>query len=340
MNKKLLALAVAAAMTAPMAANADVTIYGKMHVSIDATDSSDSSDSDNTSISSNSSRIGFKGSEDLGNGLKAVWQVENDTVLDEADGAKWASRQSFLGLAGDFGTVAMGKLETPFKLMNVNPFGDTIGDNRALLGTNNDTSHTFNMRTKNTIAYISPNMGGVSVIGAYVTDHTNDTSAEDDNNTDAFSASVKYKSGGLMLGGAFERHNFSTSGTVDGLRLAASMTMGATMAGFVWENTDGQTDHDRDAWTVALTQGFGNNKIKAAYTTVNESSNNLDEASMWAIGLDHVMSKRTTVYGMYSSLTNDDNSARQLGVAGHGDKLTSVSGGDQSGFSMGLVHTF
>ncbi|OOZ39501.1 hypothetical protein BOW53_11360 [Solemya pervernicosa gill symbiont] len=346
MNKKLISMAIAAVLAAPAISVADVSISGTMHMSIDATDSGDASDSDNTSVSSNFSNIVFSGDEDLGNGMKAVWQVMNVTVLDESNGAQWATGPSYLGLAGDFGTVIMGKADTPYFTFQsgFDVFDGTLADLATTMGTDgggntNAWSDNFNLTTQNTIAYISPDMGGFSVVGAYVTDW-DAAGAEDNNNTDAFSVSASYSSGGLMVGGAFERHNHDGGVTNDGIELGASMTMGETSVGLLWENLDGDSNTDRDAWAVYLTQGFGNNTAKVLYTTVNESSNNLDEASMWAIGLDHAMSKRTSVYGMYASLENDDNSQRSLGGVDHGDILTYNSGADQSGFSMGIVHSF
>ena len=74
MNKKLIAAAIAAAMVAP-AAYAQATLYGKFHTSIDKNDN-DSYDEDNWEVNSRASRLGVKGSEDLGGGLKAIYQLE------------------------------------------------------------------------------------------------------------------------------------------------------------------------------------------------------------------------------------------------------------------------
>jgi len=73
MNKKLIALAIAGAVAAPAAMANDVTVYGKVRQGINAVDMSGM---DYVTISDYSSRLGFKGSEDLGNGLKAIWKME------------------------------------------------------------------------------------------------------------------------------------------------------------------------------------------------------------------------------------------------------------------------
>jgi len=141
MNKKLLAVAVAAALVAPLAAFADsgnVTISGDMKVSVDSLDNGNTR---KLNASSNSSHIAFAGNEDLGNGLKAVWQVDSEVAMGATGNGSNAlsSRNSFLGLAGGFGTFVVGKHDTPVKLLGrkVDLFGDQIGDSRNLIS---DTS--------------------------------------------------------------------------------------------------------------------------------------------------------------------------------------------------------
>ena len=124
MNKKLIALAIAGAFAAPLAANADtsnVVIYGELAVSVDSVDGGgtcvgcSSAAADNRGrVSSNNSFIGFKGAEDMGNGLNAIWQFENQVALDA--GGWGGARNTFLGLAGkEWGSVTLGKQDTPHK---------------------------------------------------------------------------------------------------------------------------------------------------------------------------------------------------------------------------------
>ena len=94
MNKKLLAAAVAAAVVAAPAAFAESTVYGKMHTSVDMIDY-ESSNEDNWEMNSRASRLGFKGSEDLGNGLKAIYQIE--LQVNSGGGSDGQGSTSFLG---------------------------------------------------------------------------------------------------------------------------------------------------------------------------------------------------------------------------------------------------
>src|SRR5690606_38078804 len=104
----------------------NVQIYGLMQLSVDRVDNGDET---GTSMAPNSSRIGFRGSEDLGNGLKAIFQLESSVNPDERTGG-WTGRDSWVGLASNsLGTVRVGSMFTAYKSSTdyADPFGDTIG---------------------------------------------------------------------------------------------------------------------------------------------------------------------------------------------------------------------
>src|SRR5574340_1647481 len=169
MKKSLIALAVAGVVSAPaFAATSNVDVYGKLHVSVSVFDDQNTAAED-TQVSSNASRIGFKGAEDLGGGLSAIWQIESGVNLDEQSGT-WASRNSFVGLKGDWGTAIAGNHDTPLKLVGraVDLFGDTMADSRNVLGGGSD------MRAKNTVAYITPSFSGLTIAAAYTNDPKNE----------------------------------------------------------------------------------------------------------------------------------------------------------------------
>lgn len=136
MQKKLLALAIAGALSVPLAAQAqssNVQIYGVLNPSVDFIDNGDDS---GAVMSNNSSRIGFKGSEDLGNGLKAIFQLESAISPDERTGT-WTGRDSWAGLSSaSFGTVRVGAMFTAYKSSTdyVDVFGDTVGDYNNIVG--------------------------------------------------------------------------------------------------------------------------------------------------------------------------------------------------------------
>ena len=122
MKKSLIALTLAAL---PVAAMADVTLYGQVKAGVDisrvrqkATDANGATTSKTTKtateIADYGSRIGFKGHEHLSNNLNAIWQVEQNTSVAGTDSG-WGTRESFIGLEGGFGKIRAGKLNTTLK---------------------------------------------------------------------------------------------------------------------------------------------------------------------------------------------------------------------------------
>lgn len=168
MNKKLLAAAVAAAVVAAPAAFAESTVYGKFHVSIDNNDIDDTKD--NYEVNSRSSRLGFKGSEDLGGGLKATYQLELSVDVTDGSGVTGTNRNTYIGLAGDFGEFRVGRHDTPAKTAFYGSGNDVLGDSILDLnpGSLNPIGVFTERRVNNAIAYISPNFSGFQVAAAII----------------------------------------------------------------------------------------------------------------------------------------------------------------------------
>jgi len=141
MQKKLIALAVAGLASTGAFAQSNVTVYGVADATFDvvrASNVANGYDLGNMNrVSTNSSLIGFKGAEALGNGLTAVFQFESGVGFDGA-GALGVTRDSFVGIAGGFGTVVLGNLTGPTRALggavDVNSGATSIGSNGALLG--------------------------------------------------------------------------------------------------------------------------------------------------------------------------------------------------------------
>lgn len=126
MRKKLTALVLSAL---PLAAVADVSLYGEIKAGVEGRNIqlqlteplpniqpqvTKRKSRIRTKISDFGSFIGFKGSEDLGEGLKAVWQLEQDVSVAGGGASQWGNRESFIGLAGEFGTLRAGRVANQF----------------------------------------------------------------------------------------------------------------------------------------------------------------------------------------------------------------------------------
>lgn len=370
MQKKLIALAIAGLASTAAFAQSNVTIYGVVDASIDITDSGDTTGATGdrtTKISSNSSRLGFKGTEDLGNGLKAVFQIETGIDADGTGGtADNASRNTYIGLAADgWGQMIVGRYDTPYKTATSgwNLFGDHLADYRNLMGRG---VINFDGRAPNTLRY-DLTTNGFSLAAAYVAG-AEGTTLDTDTKGKGLSVSGSYTFNAFTGVLAYEKHDFgtigtNTMGTINGtiggnaVVLAANDSEKAWKAGLgykegpiraslVYEKVDfdlAAGNSERKAWTVGGGYTFaGNNEVKLAYTKADELDGVPSSgAKQWAIGVDHVMSKRTKVYAEYVKLSNESGAAYGLTGAGStGSTAALGADSDPSAFQFGVKHSF
>lgn len=388
MQKKIIALAIASALTAPaaFADTSNVTVYGKADLSYDLTNNGAIG---TNKVSSNVSYLGLKGSEDLGNGLSAVWQIEQQINIDNstATANTFATRNTFAGLSsGSVGTFILGRHDTPYKLASrgFDVFGDSIADNRSLMGgasyVSNMTTLTtnappassagasFDGRQGDVVAYISPAMSGFTGAIAYVAGAEGANVAGASKGA-AWSLAGLYGNGPLNANIGYEVHDLGTApGTLGnallpvGLKesawkIGAGYTMDAFTINGVYEKTS-----DNFGVLVAQPAGtdilghhsyyfsgkyvFGSDAVKAAYTKMGDrnmaGTGVATGAKQWSLGYDHNMSKRTTLYALYTRLNNDANSDFGLTTAGStgGFGASGVAGEKVSAWSFGMKHNF
>jgi predicted porin len=377
MKKKLLALAVAGAFVAPsaMADTANVNVYGVMDLSYDTVSTGSGYDatgaavpnSSQNKISSNASRIGFKGAEDLGGGTAAVFQIENGITADGAAGA-WAARNTFVGLKGDsWGEVLLGNNDTPYKssTRKMDLFGDSIADNRSLMGgiAGKTAAIGFDGRSTDSITYNSPSMGGVKVGLQYRAGAEGATSGSIKGN--AWSLAGTYAEGPITAALAYEVHDFGGAGTGTlaaaapavaeqkerAVKLAGGYAMDQFAVNVVYEKTSdgfgaGRDLLDHRTWYLAGKYNLsGSDALKLAYTNQGNVGGLVDTgAKQISLGYDHSMSKRTTVYALYTRLTNEKGAGYNLGIAAASTGGVAIPAGnvdhDPSSFAVGIKHAF
>ncbi len=333
MQKKIIALAVAGILAAPVAAQAGVEVYGQGRLSaglISNDDTNANREDSKLNISSHASRLGFKGTEDLGSGLKALWQIERG--VDFTDGSATLSvRNTFVGVAGDFGTVLLGTHDTPYKMAtgSLDPFADTHGDYNAVIDATNDA------RSKNVLAYLSPDMSGFSVAAALVTDFADDNLVDTTDSTaiggttrkqGAISLAGMYKNGPLDASLAYQ--SVSETGVAAGtnyddltaVKLGLGFAVAAeTKLGFVYEDVDfGGNNNDQSNIYLSAAHGLGNGlTVKAAFGQKDDVGNNADTgATFFALGVNKALSDKTEVYALYTKLDSDKNDSYDLGYVG------------------------
>jgi predicted porin len=185
-------------------------------------------DSARNRLTVGTTNIGFRGTEDLGNGLKAIFQVESGVPIDGTAGPNtFASRNSNVGLAGGFGTVFLGQWDTPYKstTLSMNPFrAGYVFDYTPILGnpgfavpatttqggrTGAKPDAAFDRRQGNSVQYWTPNLGGFTGRIAYSANEgkTTATATVPSINPDVWSGAVAFDTGPLTLRYAYEQHN-------------------------------------------------------------------------------------------------------------------------------------
>lgn len=346
MKKNIVALAVASAIAAPVAMADAPTVYGKVNMAVEQYDVKDVNGDkikpdSGTQINSRASRIGVKGSSDLGSGLKAVYKLEFEVNINDGEGLK--SRNQYVGLAGGFGTVLAGRHDTPFKMSQPSDlFNDAkLSDLKPMAGGLGVTKKGGEDRVSNTLAYVSPSFGGVKLIAAFVPKGKSVA----DGNTDkeaslsdvmSFAAMYGSKKKGLFLSGAYNVWAKDAIGeSADEVRLSAQYRIAGLMANIMYQDFSGDalkhTTQKGQNIQANVGYKFGDfmPKVKVSYVDRDKDANgdSYKDSTNYALGLDYSLGKKTKAYVEYAALEN---------LAG----TTTTDKSEASAFSVGMIHKF
>jgi len=291
MKKTMIAAAVGAAMLVPFTASANPVVYGKVDVGVmyNETDSTDGS----WDVVDGTSRLGVKGSEDLGNGMSAIYQFEFS--VDASDSGTLGGRLAYAGISGGFGTVAVGRQWTPYY---------NSVDKTDIFNVADSQAHYLGpYRVGNAVAYVSPTFSGVTVTGALIMAANGEDEDLLGTDVDIYNVSVDYANGPLSAG-------FSYLGTADKVDatlwgLAGSYNFGSFALIGQYENAD-LGGAEADAFGLGGEVYLGNNTIRAVYGNVDPDGG--DSYSNWTLGVEHALSKRTALWAEYESADDYDGS--------------------------------
>jgi len=346
MNKKLLTAVVGAALVVgPMVASAaGPTVFGNLHLSLDRIENDGGLEQG--FVSSNNSDFGIRGDDELGGGLKAVYQVQSGAFSADTGtgGFSGTLQDTFAGLSGGFGTLRIGRMDTPYKLLRpvVDGFGTRVGDARNLIGGTGVALMAFDARISNSIRYDSPSLGGFVVSAHW---GSGEAGAFSSTNSDVGSVGLTWSAGPLTVGAAYEKHSTATDDEETGVRVVGRFTFGpAAIGAFIEKLTDLSGVAGTDRQNIGLTgwYKFGNSTVRAQFFQADELDNAADTGGkLIALGFDHALSKTTTLYAIYAVADNDPASTFKVSGAGsHGDSLAAVAGMEQTGMSAGLQVKF
>ena len=321
-----------------------------------------------------SNRVGVKGSEDLGNGLKAIYQLElgvnfGDNNIPGGANGGISIRNSFVGLAGGFGTVLLGRHDTPLKISTgkLDLFSDTMADYNGTVGFQD-------LRTDNTVAYISPSFSGFSFMGAVVSSGGGTAGFGDNINSDqiagAYSLAAIYNNGPFYASAAYESLNsdmFMNSETSN----AGSGACIDEFTGLETFNCDYVGD-DFNKWRFGLGlldwNGFtltaiyenqdniaaGQQRTQLAVIdadgniSLGATPNGPDEQQLWQVQAGYAFGNNM-IKAMYGSVDRGDTRALDAtraetlaidNVGGIRDALSTDLAGDKSTWAIGFDHNF
>lgn len=335
MNRKLIAVGVAAALTLPLAANAAPKVYGKLNLSAESysKDYQDpaKADEDYTRMESNASRFGVKGEDELTATLSAVygieWEVAGDGEINKQDKYDLTQRNRYVGIKSqDFGTVKLGKYDTYLKLAQgkVDLFNDYVFADMAytVAGEN---------RVNNVVGYESPKILDAIQVNAMI-----QTEDSVNNNKNGASASVVYSNedAGLYLALAMDNNIHSKSALNgdrdhDAWRLVASYKIAdLTVNGLynVSERYDGKAEET--AWLLGAAYKIGDETLKLQYSVAEADDNTqaVQERTMWTVGVDHNFTSKTKAFAWYGVREED--------------QLAANKDTEESSLAVGIEHSF
>lgn len=380
MQKKLIALAIAGLSSAAFA-QSNVTISGQVKGGYQQYKISGSpTAADNGSanfISDETSSVVLTGSENLGNGLSAIFRIDSRFTLDQGDSASFGGGNTFVGIkSSSMGEFKMGRHDLHYNEIERIEDGAKSLSQQAMAGrgilnkVQTAAGTTTNIgigqsRTNNVLFWDSPNWSGFTARVAYSTAPGGNEGAVASNNQDkgnAWNLVGRYENGPIKAGVSHykQKAEAATSSTLTAIatsdqtstRAWGAYKFGAFNVGLAYdvskieEDTAPATFAKRSGWAIPVSYTTGNHGVYVTYAKVGDVKTQAGKtgdsgAKQWMVGYDYSLSKRTSVGANYTKLTNDSNAAYNFGNL-NGTKGTAVAtnGADASQFYVGIRHAF
>ena len=341
---RLMLAAVAVCGTSAVMAQSSVTIYGRVNTTIEHQKTGKES---KTGMFNNNSRIGFKGVEDLGNGLKAGFQLEAGFNSDDGSDALAFKRQSEVNLSGNFGMVRLGNFFP--ESYYVTP--DYIGMHNHETGSSSDAlyydaawfdGNLDGNRTGNKVAYRTPTFNNFWA-EASVSLHEKANNPVVKVNKNAYDLAANYNNGPLSLGAGYSYWNSNYQAALRGLYTFGQFTVGA----YYQRNKDdnailGTGAGSRNNFRLSAMYVMNASEFHVNVGRANKWSNVSDSAAtQWTLGYNYNLSKRTKIYTYYTRINSGKGMDYSSGAASFNSIKTGTNAGDNfSSFALGVRHNF
>ena len=345
-----------AALTAAAGAFAqsNVQLFGVLDASLAHIKAGDASITGLANGGQSSSRLGFRGVEDLGGGLAAGFWLEAGINVDNGNSAGLSfDRRSTVSLStNELGELRLGRDKSPayLNIETFDPFGDVgvggiggsnlVGSASSAAGTPEGSAPK---RTSNGISYLLPaTLGGFYgqvqyAFGEQVSNVVNDTLR------DSVALRLGYGSGPLNVAlGYGETRGGTTAVGVDykSTNIGASYNFGVAKPMIVYASEKGN-GRRVDLLGVGVTVPMGAGEIRAAYSHFQRKDIDNADSDKFALGYGYNLSKRTQVYGTIARVSNDDRANRGLAVSSASLASPTIAlGSNVTGYELGLRHSF
>jgi predicted porin len=310
-KKLTLAALVIGSFAASAQAQSNVTIYGVVDLGLAKTTGASTVEREN-----HASRLGFKGSEDLGNGLTAIFNLESEVLADTgAQKGGLFDRQATVGLKGSFGTVYLGRTKdlVDGAQNRVEPFSAD-----GVVGKVNETMMRVGVsasRVSNSLTYNSPNMSGFVASGQVVLSEVSGADA-------GYAALLTYDNGPISLHAGYER-------TAQLVANAAKPNMYVVGGGYKFGDVKvtgayakGDTKVAKtgefDGFLVGVIYTIGQGDAKAVFGKGQQSvvgKKDVDTVKEFGLGYDYHLSKRTDLYAYAGRERVKSLTSYQMGIS-------------------------
>jgi len=350
MKKSLLALAALTAFAGAASAQSSVTLFGVVDVAGTYIDNDVDSKYLLAQDGNASSRLGFRGVEDLGGGLRAGFWLEGAISPDNGGTSLNFQRRSTVSLISGWGELRLGRDYTPtfWNWTSFDPFGTNGLGAATNLALNVDQvpGATYNtlVRANNSIGYFLPAMGGI--YGQLM------VAAGEGNNSEAnkmFGGRIGWAAGPFDVAVAYSVTEAPAGFDVDNFNLAGSWNFGfMKLSGFYSQIEADGNRFDQENWFIGASVPMGAWTFKGTWGAADRSAGPAGtatdlafasgEGEQLALGFTYDLSKRTALYGTYSMISNDGGAKYR--VYGASNALSQSANKDSMGYQFGVRHSF
>ncbi|MES2316796.1 MAG: porin [Pseudomonadota bacterium] len=336
MQVRLLAAALFTSLPLLASAQSSVTLYGIVDGSVAHEDTGAPNGSRNLVNSGNqsTSRFGFRGTEDIGNGLKAMFNLEGGIALDTGAGdAALFGRRAVVGLEGKFGLVTIGREYTP--ISDVASATDINGQGFYGTNLNSFNAGRLTRRISNSVNYRSAAMGGFKLGLGYGLGEVATGPSQN-----LMGVSGSYTLGNLYLGAGYHSIERQASGNDKDIIVGAAYKIGAVdLKGNYMAADPTGANNKYEQLNMGASYGFGASKVYANY-----QRNELESGARGngvSVAYAYTLSKRINVYAAYATMSNNASGLFAINSAGSTiAPPAGAAGSDPSGLTVGLRHAF